>query len=188
MKKDRYIIPYWVNSYKLIICIDENIGFSNKKGNLFMRRANKEIKGKEKIMFILNHASICRIAFNDLPYPYIVPVHFVCEKSHFYFHSACEGRKIDLIKKDGKICFETDQQVEIIPNENACNFETKYESVIGTGISMMVNDEIEKKRAMLRLMEKYTGKDKWEIPPEALKKTTVIKVNILDVTGKSSGY
>ena len=152
-----------------------------------MRRKEKEIVGKAKVIKKFNEAQVCRIAFNDSPFPYIIPVHFVYIKDCFYFHSAEEGRKIELIKKDGQICFETDKVYKILSNEKACNWSTKYESIIGTGRAVVVEDLEEKRKALSHLMNKYSEKIDWEIPKEVIKCLSVIRVNILSITGKSSG-
>ena len=71
-----------------------------------MRRKEKEIKDKDKIIRVFDDAQVCRIAFNDSPFPYIVPVHFVYVKDCLYFHSAEKGRKIELIEKDRRVCLK----------------------------------------------------------------------------------
>ena len=151
-----------------------------------MRRKEKEIKDKDKIIKVFNDAQVCRIAFNDSPFPYIVPVHFVYTKDCFYFHSAEKGRKIELIEKDGRVCFEIDRQIKLISDKQACKWSTKYESLIGVGKAIIVKDLEEKREAFLYLMDKYSGSKNWKIPQEELKKVTVVRVDISNITGKLS--
>lgn len=64
-----------------------------------MRRSDKEIKDKSTIESILNEAQVCRIALCNDNKPYIVPMNFGFKDNYIYIHSACEGHKIDIIKK-----------------------------------------------------------------------------------------
>ena len=67
-----------------------------------MRRREKEItdiKSIEKIMF---KAKVCRLALTQDNTPYIVPVCFGYNSKVIYFHSAKEGKKIDIIRKGGR--------------------------------------------------------------------------------------
>lgn len=68
-----------------------------------MRRKDREISSREEIIKIIREEGICRLAIKDEPYPYIVPMNYGIEiggeQINLYFHSAIEGRKIDLIKK-----------------------------------------------------------------------------------------
>ena len=107
-------------------------------------------------------------------------------KDNFYFHSAKEGKKIDLIELDGRVCFEVDRQIQINPNKRACGWSTKYRSVIGEGKAIVIKDIEEKKRALLSLMKKYSGNKDWKIPQDMLDKVKVVRVDIFNMTGKTS--
>jgi uncharacterized protein len=153
-----------------------------------MRRADKEIKDSQKIANIMGKALVCRIALVDDDYPYIVPVNFVMRGKHLYFHSAAEGKKIAILRKNNRVSFEVDDCVEIIRGDSPCSWGTKYLSVIGFGRAFLI-DEIEaKKKALNCLMEKYAGKKDFSYQEEALKKVIVVDVRIDNITGKKSGY
>ena len=72
-----------------------------------MRRKDKEIKDKEVIESIIKRATVCRIALSENNVPYIVPLSFGYKDNCLYFHSAPEGRKIDIIKQNNNVCFES---------------------------------------------------------------------------------
>ena len=71
-----------------------------------MRRNEREITDPKIIEEIIHQATICRIALYDADYPYIVPLNYGYESGALYFHSAKEGKKIDLIRKNSRVCFE----------------------------------------------------------------------------------
>ena len=76
--------------------------------------------------------------------PYIVPMNFGFKDNNLYLHSAHEGRKIDIIKRNNSICFEVDMETEILTSDIACNWEMKYYSIIGFGKAHFIEDEKEK--------------------------------------------
>ncbi len=151
-----------------------------------MRREERQIQDRDKLFGILEQAHVCRIAFNDNPFPYVVPVNFVYVEERLYFHSALAGRKMDLIAKDGLVCFEIDRQIVIRPDDIPCGWGVKYESVIGEGKAFVLADLNEKRSALLCLMEKYSGRSDWEFSSEVLQSVAVVRVDIHSITGKAS--
>ena len=155
-----------------------------------MRRADKEIKDRKKIDAILAKAICCRIALVDGDCPYIVPVNFAVSNDHLYFHSAKEGRKIDILRKNNSVCFEMDIEGEIVKGQKACSWGMKYVSVIGFGKAFFIEDKMGKKMALDLLMEKYAGENGFlysDDEDDELDKIIVIDVKIDTISGKQSG-
>lgn len=152
-----------------------------------MRRKDKEIKDRKDIESIIRKADICRIALSDKNSPYIVPVNFGYKENCLYFHSAKEGKKIDIIRRNNKVCFECDVDVELVRTGNPCDWTTKYHSVIGQGEAFFLNDLGEKEKALDIILEHYSD-DKYEYDEKAMNSIAVIKVEIESMTGKKSGY
>ena len=140
-----------------------------------------EITDIEEIESILKQALTCRIGLVDNDEPYIVPVCFGYERNTLYFHSALEGRKIELIKKHNKICFEIDTDSEFVryvdTEQNSCHCQMKYRSVIGTGRAYFLENGEEKTRALKLLMQQYTD-GKFNFPKKRLARTLVVKIDI----------
>ena len=143
-----------------------------------MRRADKEIKDRRQIDTIIKKAKCCRIALVDGIYPYIVPVNFAESNGHLYFHSAKEGKKIDILRKNNQVCFEIDIEGEIVGGQKACSWGMKYESIIGFGQAFFIEDNAGKKMALDLLMEKYAGKSGFSYADDELDKIIVIDVKI----------
>ena len=70
-----------------------------------MRRTDREITDPEKIREIIDDCTCCRLGLCDEGKAYIVPLSFGYTEREgryvFYFHSAREGRKLDLIRRTG---------------------------------------------------------------------------------------
>ena len=151
-----------------------------------MRRKEKEIKDTVQINEIIKNARVCRLGLSDGKRPYVVPLCFGYKDNCLYFHSAGQGRKINMIKKNPLVCFEFDNLVKINKAKDACEWGMTYQSIIGEGSASMVLDPAEKKMALDTIMRQYSGRE-FEYTRESIEKTAVIRVDIDRMTGKQSG-
>ena len=151
-----------------------------------MRREDKEIKDRTVIEAILDKSDVCRIGFSQNNQPYIVPMIFVYKDNCIYLHSANEGRKIDIIRQNNRICIEVDTMDDIIVGKKACLFGVKYKSVIGFGKASFISSLDEKKAILDLLVQKYSEMKQWDYFKDALEKISVIKIELDDLTGKES--
>ncbi|WP_287582319.1 pyridoxamine 5'-phosphate oxidase family protein [Candidatus Borrarchaeum sp.] len=154
-----------------------------------MRRKDKEIKDKNEIEAILKRAVVCRIALSENNKPYIVPVNFFYTNNYVYFHSAPEGKKLDIIRNNNSVCFEIDTDYDIIKSKTPCNWSAKYRSVIGFGKAYFVEDFEEKKSALNWLVQKYSDTSvEYEFSEGIVDTITIVRIKIESMTGKKSGY
>ena len=152
-----------------------------------MRKKDKEIQDRKVIDRIIGRASLCRLALCDGDQPYIVTMNFGYDGSRLYFHCATEGRKIDLIKKNNKVCFQMDLNYELVEAEKPCKYTSKFLSVVGFGKAALLTDRDEKIPALDIIMKHYDGPS-GDYVDEVLEKVTVIRVDIESISGKYSGY
>lgn len=153
-----------------------------------MRKTEKEITDRTVIDLIIKNCLACRIALCKENMPYIVPVSFGYDGSAVYFHTAKEGRKIDFINSNPKACFEFEQNIKLVRNEDkACSWTFDYESVIGFGVISELIDSAEKIKGLNVIMEHYSGKT-WEFKKQSINSTRVWKIEIASITGKRSSH
>jgi uncharacterized protein len=150
-----------------------------------MRRHEREIREETEIHEILEKALVCRLGLYDGRYPYVVPLNYGYRDGRFYFHSAREGRKIDILKNNDRVCIEVDIDSRIVRGDAPCRWAAKYRSVIGFGRARIVDDEVEKKAALDVIMAHYGGQG-GEYDEKSLQRTCVIEVVIENMTGKQS--
>lgn len=147
-----------------------------------MRRKDREVADDAKIDEIISKSKICRLGFQDDGEVYIVPLNFgYVHKDHtriMYFHSAKEGRKVDLIRRSPKVGFELDTAFEMWEADIACDFSAGYQSVIGTGIISELNDYESKKAGLLELMKTLTGKEQWTFDEKMINTVSVFQLEI----------
>ena len=152
-----------------------------------MRRKDREINDIATIEGIIQKAQVCRLALSENGRPYIVPLCFGYEDNNLYFHSAREGKKLDILRKNNNVCFEIDIDRELVKGKKACDCSMKYQSVIGFGKAELIEDIESKRRAFNIIMQNYL-EGSFEYPDESIQKTVIIKVEIESMTGKKLGY
>jgi nitroimidazol reductase NimA-like FMN-containing flavoprotein (pyridoxamine 5'-phosphate oxidase superfamily) len=152
-----------------------------------MRRKEKEIADKAIIESIILSSSVCRLALSEDNHPYIIPLCFGYEDNALYFHSAPEGKKLDILRSNNNVCFEFDSDHRIVEAEDACGWSMNYRSVVGFGKASFIDDPEERAKAMNAIVQHYTGKP-LPYSEAKLKDTVIIKVEIESITGKKSGY
>ncbi len=152
-----------------------------------MRRKEKEITDRTAVESIILGSSVCRLGLSEEDRPYIVPICFGYKDNTLYFHSAREGKKLDILRKNNNVCFEFDIDHEIVEEKNACEWGMKYRSVIGFGKASVIDDPESKRRAFNIIMQHYSGRS-FTYAEAALKDTVIIKVEIESMRGKKSGY
>ncbi len=152
-----------------------------------MRRRDKEITDRSEMLEIVRRAEVCRLGMCDGNVPYIVPMSFGIDGDRIYLHSATEGRKLDIIRRNPNVCGEFDCDVETVRGERGCNFGAKYRSVIGFGTACVVEDRDEVLRGLDTLVLHYGG-EPGGYSDEMLGKTAVIRADVTSITGKKSGF
>jgi len=150
-----------------------------------MRRQERKIRDEQEIRKILEMGLVCRLGLYDGQYPYVVPMNYGYRDNRIYFHCAGEGRKIDILKKNDRVCIEVDVDSRVVQGEQPCRWTMKYRSVIGFGRARIVHDEAEKKAALDVIMVHYGGSG-GEYDEKSLRLVTVIEVLLERTTGKQS--
>ena len=151
------------------------------------------IKSKDKIIKFLSEESTGRISSIDKEgFPQIIPMNFVFLDNSVYMHSHIRGEKIENIKRNSKVGFEVDRNLEFLPSyfsdpDDASLADTLYISVVIKGEAILVEDKKEKVLALNGLMEKYQPEGRYTPMREdmdVLDATAVIKVTPKEMNGK----
>lgn len=153
------------------------------EGEALLRRKEKKMTDTKEMEQLLAEAQVCRLAMVDKGRPYVVPLNFGYRDGVLYFHSALEGRKIDVLNANPEVCFVVDEQVKMNKAAAACDWGVSYRSVICTGKARMLETASEKKAGLDIIMAHYSGRA-FDYPEEKLAKTAVIQVTIHEMTGK----
>ena len=120
-----------------------------------------QIKSYDKVKEFLHREHVGRIStIDEFGYPQIIPMNFVFLKDTIYMHSHPKGEKIQNFKRNDKVGFEVDRELEFLPSyfedpKNASLADTLYISIVIKGTATLVTNREEKTLALNGLMEKY---------------------------------
>ena len=152
-----------------------------------MRRIDREITDKTEIIKILESAFVCHLGLTDGNMPYVVPMNFAYKDNAIYLHCASQGRRLDMLKKNSNVCF----QVELTPGtivengDQPCEWGVKFRSVIGFGKAEILQSRDDKLKGLTIFMGRFSG-NKFTFPEGEIDATTVIKISIDEMTGKTA--
>lgn len=152
-----------------------------------------QIKSYDKVKEFLHQEHVGRISTIDVNgYPQIIPMNFVFLNDAVYMHSHPRGEKIENFKRNDKVGFEVDRELEFLPSyfedpKNASLADTLYISVVMKGTASLVTDKEEKTLALNGLMKKYQpegGYDPIQSDMRVLDAVTVFKIIPIILQGK----
>ena len=152
-----------------------------------MRKKEREVSDLKSLESIIGRCDVCRIALTDGITPYIVTMNFGYTGGtdmKIWFHCAGEGRKMDLIRKNNLVCFEMDTDHRLIENDRACDCSMLYSSVIGYGYIDIIDDPVKKTEGLNAIMSHYSKPKEFTYDPQTLSRTTVLCLNVTEITGK----
>jgi nitroimidazol reductase NimA-like FMN-containing flavoprotein (pyridoxamine 5'-phosphate oxidase superfamily) len=153
-----------------------------------MRRRDREVTDTNEILSWLREVPVARLGFADGNEPYIVPLNFGILNTSplaLVFHCAATGRKLDMMGRNPRVCFEADIPGKL--NDEgavACRWGMAFRSVIGYGTLEKIADVAEKRAALEALMSKYSSRTDWVFDPAEVKAVTLLKLRIDELSAK----
>ncbi|MCP4579695.1 MAG: pyridoxamine 5'-phosphate oxidase family protein [Deltaproteobacteria bacterium] len=139
----------------------------------------------EKIESIILKAKVCRLGLVDGNRPYVVPMSFGYHENALYFHTGKKGRKMEILERNNRVCFEMEVDLEIVPADNPCKWNMRYRSVVGYGRAVILVDPGEKIKALDVIVRHYGG-PLMAYDEKRVKGLAIIKVAIDSMKGKQS--
>lgn len=150
-----------------------------------MRRKDRELSDRRAIDQVIRDSAVCHLALWDGAAPYVVPLSFGYDGDHLYFHSAREGRKLDLLRRHPRVGFAFTPAPELVRGKRACRWGLAYRSVVGTGRADLLEDREAKRRALAVLMAQYDD-GAHTFDDAEVDRVAVIRVAIDELTGKAT--
>ena len=154
-----------------------------------MRRKDREITDETAIRAILDKAQVLHLAMIDGDRPYVVPLHYgyslIDGRLTLYLHSAKEGRKLDVLQKNGRVAFVLETDVSSISGgEIPCKYGAAYASVMGEGKAVFLTDPAKKAAGLQILMKIQTGRE-FTITEAMTESVAVLRVDVETYSSKS---
>lgn len=149
-----------------------------------MRRTVQQLTYEEAEAVLLRGSAGVLALTGDKAFPYAVPLSYVYDGAHIYFHSATEGHKIDAIQRNPNASFAVIDQDEVIPEK----YTTAYRSVVVFGSVRIIEDEGEKHSAIRKLAVKYapeqTNAQHDAAIDSAWDRFCILEMSVAHMTGK----
>lgn len=151
-----------------------------------MRRKKQSLALEESAAVLMRGTSGVLAVLGDDGYPYAVPISYVYDGTHIYFHCAKAGHKLDAIRRDARASFCVIDKDEVVPEE----YTSYFRSVIAFGTVRIIEDEGEKRDAMEKLALKYAPDDTAERRRVAIDQEwgplCMLEMTIEHLTGKEA--
>ena len=118
-------------------------------GKYHMRKAEREILDRDELIGILKRGKFMTLALCSDNDPYAVTLSYGLDGSSMklYFHSSFLGAKMDLLKRNGRVCGTVIEDLGYRSGE--CSH--RYRSVVVFGTMKQINNLGEKKRGMMTM-------------------------------------
>lgn len=156
-----------------------------------MRRSDREVNDLADTQAIIAACDVCRLGLKDRDgYPYILPLNFgykFDDEGHLtlYFHSAAEGKKLELLAMDSYVAFEMDCHHRLHLDEAKRRCTMYYQSVMGRGHITFLTDPAEKLEALTLLTDRYHPEGHFDFSTAAIPRTAVYKLRVEHLTAKN---
>ena len=150
-------------------------------------RRELQITDINEIKRILDKGTILHLGLVDGDEPYVVPMNYgytlIDGTLTLYLHGATEGRKLDIMRKNPKIFFSIESDVEAFEGRVACQYGTSYYSVMGKGTATILDKPEDKIKGLAIFMKSQVGLD-FEFNERMVSAVSVIKLDITEYTAK----
>ncbi len=156
-----------------------------------IRRRDKDVTDPAAVKDVLLRGEVARIGMVTPEGPYVVPVSYAVlpegdgEPLRLVVHGAREGRKVEALRKDPRVCVEVTVDVATVPAVRACDVSVRFRSVIAFGRAVFLEDPAARARALAAIAERYAP----GLPPidEAeARRIAILEIRIESATCKAS--
>ena len=174
-----------------------------------MRRKDREMS-KEFALDLIDRSAYGTLSVVDIEgYPFAIPLSLVRKDDTFYFHSAKQGKKVEIFEQNKRVCITfvgevkvpnlyTDTELDtILQDENQASmlarkvYTTEFEAAMAFGTISKVKDETEIVQALRLICEKYTP-HKMQYFDMAVKvgmnSTAIYRIDIKQITAKRKKF
>jgi nitroimidazol reductase NimA-like FMN-containing flavoprotein (pyridoxamine 5'-phosphate oxidase superfamily) len=153
-----------------------------------IRRKEKEIRDKTEIIRILDQAKYVTVAMIDVDGPYLVTLTHAYDRTRnaIYFHCARDGKKVDILKRDGRVWGQALTDLGYVPGK--CDH--LYETAQFRGKVTFVDQPAEKRRALEILIRKNEERPEQvirkQLTDESVSHVNIGRIDIDYMSGKRS--
>jgi len=120
--------------------------------------------------------------------PYLVPVNYFWHDGRILIHTGYEGRKIDCLKADDRVCFGVGRASDALAPHAKGGCHYPFKSVLVFGRAKLLTEANDKLKLLQSFLNAYDPDGKY--PPltaESVSRTLLIIIEPEQITGMSDG-
>lgn len=154
-----------------------------KYDNGRVRRQDRVLDASEALR-LLEAGEYGILSLSDGGQPYGVPLNYVSDGDRLYVHCAPQGRKLEILAQNARVCFTVVGRTAVQPGM----FTTAYESILLFGTAGLVEEEVEKRRALELILDKYSPEYKEtgiKYIEKSFARTAILRFDIERMSGKT---
>ena len=153
-----------------------------------LKRLPKRGKYDHAVVYeILDEAFICHVGFNAGARPVVIPTSFARIDNDLYIHGSAASRMLQTLEKGIDVCVTVTLIDGLVLARSAFHHSINYRSVVIFGNASVVNDPVEKLKA-LEAFTNHIVPDRWgDVRPpneSELRATTVLKLPLIEASAK----
>lgn len=156
-----------------------------------IRRKDRAVEDDAWIADFLQHTPFGVLAMSVDDQPFVNTNNFVYDPQRHavYIHHAEEGRMVDILTQNPKVCFTAAQMGRLLPAPRSRGFSVEYSSVVIFGRANRVSDPAEMLHGLRLIMAKYAphlqpGEDYRLLTEDELNGVTVFRVDVAGWSAK----
>jgi nitroimidazol reductase NimA-like FMN-containing flavoprotein (pyridoxamine 5'-phosphate oxidase superfamily) len=155
-----------------------------------MRRKDRLVTDFDEMVSIVSRCMEVHLGMVDEGKAYIVPVDFGYAvrdgRLSLYCHSASEGRKMDILRKNPRVTIELDHSFRIGLGNVPTMWTNAFESVMGEADVVFLETVEERLEAVNQLMERHHMGKLPEKVQGILPHMACYRLDVISMTGKSN--
>lgn len=142
---------------------------------------------KDAVFAILDAGLLCHVSYVIEGQPFCTPTLFWREGETLYWHGSSASRMLRHLKVGTPACLTVSHLDGLVLARSGFHHSVNYRSAMCFGTAHLIEDEVEKRRALEHLVDRfYPGRTATLRPinPQEFKATTVIRMDIDEASAK----
>jgi hypothetical protein len=152
-----------------------------------VREANRAVYERDAIYKILDEGFVCHVGFAVEGQPFVIPTMFARVGDNLYFHGSAASRMIRGLSSGLPVCITVTRIDGLVLARSVFNHSMNYRSVVALGQAILIDDPVEKRRALQAFTEKLIPgrwNDARQPNEKELKATSILKLPLTEVSAK----
>ncbi len=140
---------------------------------------------QDSVLFepIILKCPVCRLGMVDGNQPYVIPVNFGYKNRTIYIHTGLEGRKLDTLARNSRVCVEFDTAYGLVKDTVSCKWTMHGKSVVAEGTAQLLKTAAEKRQGLEIIMAHYGGNGN-DILDNVLDTVVILRIKLTNITAR----